>query len=762
MKPARSPAAIPVLIFLLAVFAEGLLLPSPIGALATGASLAMALRGRVGLRFAALFLGLLIARLQPALELAGFDSSRPVEACGWVAGDWREEPDGASAPLRLEVLRQGERLWTNPPAARLVLAGRIPLAPPGSRVRVRGQLTRSPGLANAHAIAPGSFHLRVKSARLIRIEQLPSLPMRLVSRMRQAVSRPLSECAARHPGVGYARGLLLGDLENVAADERLAFRRSGLAHLMAVSGMNVALVAAVAAALTSFCRRGVRIGIVSAVVLLHLALVGPVPSLLRATLMASAALLGLALERRALALQSLAIAAALMAAFDPSLVRNLGFCLSCSATAGLVVLAPVTLRGWPRSRHPLELALAVSWTAQAATLPWALAAFSFVSPAAALLNLLAVPLAGLLLVGALGWIGLALAVPAARELAALPLDLLAAPYQWLPDLPAGPWLCLPLPPSWGLGFVLGALALLSASSPRSARRAFLLGLLLTASPQKESAVSRAVEWVVADVGQGDGSLLRRGRTAMLIDGGGGTGQRSKTGGSRDFGAQVWLPLLAARGLARLDAVVVSHGDSDHCGGLLDVASYVAIGEVWAAPEMREVGCVRALLGLSRAAFRGLGAGDRVTLGELRFEVLGPPHRVGGKDNDRSLVLALEAEGRRIVFAGDVERRGELEMLSRFPQQLRCDLLKVAHHGSATSSGAPFLAAAHPRLSVISAGVGNRFGHPSPEVVERLGRIGSRLLRTDHLGQVVVRWRRGMPLAFEFPGSPRAVSSPPSE
>lgn len=762
MKPARAPAAAPVLVFLLAIYAEGLFLPTPVGALATGAGLALALGGRTGFHFAALFCGLLAARLQPAPELAGFDASRPVEAVGWVAGTWREEADGASAPLDLDLVRQGARLWTDPPPARLELAGRMPLPPPGSRVRVRGRLTRSPGLANAHAIPPGGYRLRTKSSRLLFIERPPPLPMRLINGLQETVARPLAECAARHPGVGYARGLLLGNLEDVAANERLAFRRSGLAHLLAVSGMNVALVAAVAAALASFCRRGVRLGIVGAAVLLHLALVGPVPSLLRATLMTAAALLGLALERRALALQSLAVAAALMAAFEPSLVRNLGFCLSCSATFGLVVLAPATLRGWPSGRHPLAQALAVSWTAQAATLPWALAAFSFVSPAAPLLNLVAVPLAGLLLVGALGWIALALAVPVAREVAALPLDLLAVPFQWLPAAPAGPWLCVPLQPSWGLGVGLAAVALLGCSSPRAARRAVLLGLLLTARPAGRFAESSVVEWVVADVGQGDGSLLRRGRTAMLIDGGGGAGQRSRAGGSRDFGAQVWLPLLAERGLTRLDAVVVSHGDSDHCGGLLDVASYVAIGEVWAAPEMREVGCVRELLEISRAAFRGLGAGDRAAVGELRFEVLGPPRAALGRDNDRSLVLALEAEGRRVLFTGDVERRAELEMLRRSPLELRCDLLKVAHHGSGTSSGAPFLAAARPRLAVISAGVANRFGHPSPAVVERFDRAAGSLFRTDQLGQVVVRWRRGRPLALELPGSPRAVSEIASE
>lgn len=758
MKTTFAPAAVPAGLFLLATYVGGLLAPPPVGALAVGVALSAALRGRAGVRFAALLLGLLSARLQPADSLAGLDDRRPVEASGRVAGDWRPELGGASAPLELRALRQGQRLWIVDLTVRWDLAGGGAPPPPGSRVRLRGHLGRSPGFANAHQVPPGAYRLRVKSSRLVEVEAGPPWVLRALAQLRATVDRPLAEAARRHPGVGYARGLLLGELDDVPASERLAFRRSGLAHLLAVSGMNVALVAGVAAALGSFCARGVRLALVSTVVLLHLALVGPVPSLLRATLMTATALLGLVLERRTLALQSLAIAATAMAALDPTLVRDLGFCLSCSATFGLVVLAPAILRGWPGRHRPLAVALCVSWAAQAATLPWALAAFSYLSPAAPLLNLVAVPLAGLLLVCALGWIALALAAPAWSDTAALALDVLAAPFRWLPALPTGPWLCLPLPPSWFLGLVLAALALAAAATPRSVGGAVLLALLISAHPPARAPLAPEVEWVVVDVGQGDGSLLRRGVHAMLIDGGGSASGRR----GRDFATQVWLPLLAERGIVRLDAVAVSHGDGDHCGGLLDVASYVAIDEVWASPELEASACVRQLLDLSRARFRGLAAGDRATLGGLGFEVLGPPREGSGKDNDRSLVFAVEAEGRRLLFTGDIERRAELELLARAPQRLRCDLLKVAHHGSATSSSERFLAAAEPRMAVISCGVGNRFGHPATEVLERLARAGGRTLRTDAAGGVVLRWRRGLPMMLGLPGSPRAVLSLSSE
>ncbi len=120
------------------------------------------------------------------------------------------------------------------------------------------------------------------------------------------------------------------------------------------------------------------------------------------------------------------------------------------------------------------------------------------------------------------------------------------------------------------------------------------------------------------------------------------------------------------------------------------------------------------------------------------------------------------EGRRLLLTGDIERRAERELLSRDALALRGDLLKVAHHGSASSSTAAFLGAVRPRLSVISSGVANRFGHPSPGVVDRLVLAGSRTLRTDLSGQIVIRWRSGWPLEIDLPGSPRAVLAAPSE
>ena len=150
----------------------------------------------------------------------------------------------------------------------------------------------------------------------------------------------------------------------------------------------------------------------------------------------------------------------------------------------------------------------------------------------------------------------------------------------------------------------------------------------------------------------------------------------------------------------------------------------------------------------------LAAGAEVSLGRWTLRVLSPPtSRASGSENDRSLVLVAEGGGRRILLAGDLEAAGERSLLAadRVPG---CDVLKVGHHGGGHSTSQSWLAAARPRLAVISCGVRNRYAHPARETLARLAARGIRVLRTDRDGMVILRWRSAGPLALELPASPR--------
>ncbi|HYN21444.1 MAG TPA: ComEC/Rec2 family competence protein, partial [Thermoanaerobaculia bacterium] len=257
--------------------------------------------------------------------------------------------------------------------------------------------------------------------------------------------------------------------------------------------------------------------------------------------------------------------------------------------------------------------------------------------------------------------------------------------------------------------------------------------------------TRGVELAMIDVGQGDAILIRDGKRAVLVDGGG-----WRTG---DLGGRVLLPALLAEGVRRLDAVVMSHPDRDHCGGLVDIAAYLLIDEIWMGPGWEPDGCAGRLASVPGARIRFLWAGQQEIVGRWTLRVLHPDPEERRGINERSLVIRAEALGRSFLLTGDIESWAEMKLLSCCEKEVRVDVLKVAHHGSKTSSTESFLDVARPRLALVSAGVNNLYHHPSPVILDRLAEHGIRVLRTDRDGLVLVRLEEGR-TRIELPGSPR--------
>jgi competence protein ComEC len=199
---------------------------------------------------------------------------------------------------------------------------------------------------------------------------------------------------------------------------------------------------------------------------------------------------------------------------------------------------------------------------------------------------------------------------------------------------------------------------------------------------------------------------------------------------------------------------MTHPDRDHCRGLVDIAAYLTVREVWMAPGWDPAGCAGRLMALPGPRKRLLSKGWSGRLGRWRLTALHPEADDRHEINERSLVFLAEARGRRVLLTGDIESWAEHHLADCCARDLRVDVLKVAHHGSRTSSTETFLDAASPRLALISAGVNNLYHHPSPEVVERLQEHGARVLRTDQSGEILVRFRKDGRLRIETPGAPR--------
>jgi competence protein ComEC len=763
----RTPLVLPAAAFAGGALAALSLPQLAVAPLALLAFAGFALGRRTGTAVAFLALGALAlaARAAPGTgpPLPGFDPSRPVEAVVRVAGHARPEERGWSAPARVLRMRQGARVATPPLDVILRLSGEGGEPPPlGARVRARGHLSRSPGFANRAPVPPGPWRLRVKSQLLLSLERPPGPAAALSAALRRRLERAYAAAGAgESPGGALARALVLGDPSRLPEEGLRGLRRTGLAHVTAVSGLHVALVAGAvwlaAAQLPGGLARRARIALSLSAVALYVLAVGPAPSLLRASAMALLAGAALLAERPPAPANALGGAVLLLVLQDPAAVSRPAFQLTVAATAGLLGIAPRLAERWSRLPSKLAAPLAASVGAQLATLPFALPRFCVLSPVSPLLNLVAVPWAALALACCLAWTALAVAAPTLAAAARPALDRVAAPFSWPSLLPPEPWASLPvlLSPA---GAALLAL-LLAAALLLPARRALLAGVVLAlgvlafpafapipGTPGRGAAGGTDPELAALDVGQGDAILLRDGRLAALVDGGGWN--------RGDLGARVLLPALLAEGVRRLDAVVLTHPDRDHCEGLVDVAGWLPVAEVWMGPGWEEDECAARLLALPRARVRLLAAGDQAALGRWRLSVLHPERDERRGRNERSLVLLARTRGRRFLLTGDVERWGEARLVSCCAERLRADVLKVAHHGSRTSSTESFLEAAAPRLGLVSAGVDNLYHHPAADVVARFEARGIRLLRTDRDGMIHLAVGPDGALRVSLPGSPR--------
>jgi competence protein ComEC len=295
----------------------------------------------------------------------------------------------------------------------------------------------------------------------------------------------------------------------------------------------------------------------------------------------------------------------------------------------------------------------------------------------------------------------------------------------------------PAPPPF---IVAGALLLFAISlawERRAVRRTgatlLLVPLLWSLALLAERREVAVPEIDVLDVGQGDAILLRSGRKTLLLDGGG-------HGIDPRFGRSTLIPMLVDRGVISIDAVALSHPHPDHCGGLIAVLSDLPVGELWIVPRHLREPCGRRLLDEAMAGqvmLVPLATGRRMHLGAFSLNPIVPTITFKRSTLNNSSVVFQAATGRRnVLLTGDAENDAEQWLLDGH-FDLHADILKVGHHGSRTSTGQPFLEAVHPRISVISCGRHNPFGHPGASVIAALHRAGAQVYRTDREGTISI-------------------------
>jgi competence protein ComEC len=528
---------------------------------------------------------------------------------------------------------------------------------------------------------------------------------------------------------GFWRALSVADGGALHPGARERVQRLGLAHLLALSGMHTAIVAA--ALLWPWRRQGRRaLAWVLPVLIAWAVFAGAGPSLVRAVGMAIWWVIARARGRRSDVSDGLAAVALGEMAVRPQLLFGIGWWLSYSATLAVIRSAD-GVRNWPRG----VAAIAVSGAAQLATLPWVIDAFGYTSVAAPLTLLVAGPVFAAVLTVGLAGLSLAVLLPvlvpwtdattiAAGHLFGYLLRLLQPTAVWTVEGAGFDGL------AWAAILLAVAVGLWPARWRRRDRLVVVsfLGVLALLAPGSTH------EWVLFDVGQGDAGVLRCGRTALVID----TGPHYGEVAPATWTVVDWL---RRRNVERAE-VLVTHGHLDHSGGLgALLASGLVAGVVVAEADAGEswVERVKEACRRSGASMRFVGRDDSLRVGHCRIEVLWPPGDAGDlHTNDRSLVLSWALGGGRALSAGDLERAGERGL----GRPGRHEWLKVAHHGGDTGTDAAFLESLRPEHAFVCCGAGNRYGHPARAVLERLEASGVRVHRTDRCGFLRIRWNEG--------------------
>jgi competence protein ComEC len=312
----------------------------------------------------------------------------------------------------------------------------------------------------------------------------------------------------------------------------------------------------------------------------------------------------------------------------------------------------------------------------------------------------------------------------------IPLDALAAS-------PSAAWQ-QHAPPDWAVAVALVGIAWLVAPRGVPGRVLGVVALLPLFVVRPAAPAPGTFRMTVLDVGQGLAVVVQTHRHALLYD----TGPRYTD--EADAGGRIVAPFLRATGVRQLAGMIVTHQDSDHSGGALTLLQTVPVA--WLASSLPEGHDILARRATDGGMALRCEAGQRWTWDGVRFAVLQPTPALyaapAGKPNDLSCVVRIDSDYGSVLLTGDLEARGELELVGREPSVLKSDVLLVPHHGSRTSSTAAFIEAVAPEIAVYTPGYRNRFGHPRPDVVARYDRAGVRGYRTDHDGALTFTFAPG--------------------
>jgi len=588
-------------------------------------------------------------------------------------------------------------------------------------------------------ITPGQRGYIVRNAKLV-VAGGPDWLSRWRSSATEAVDRVFPMDAP------LARALLVADMRELSPEIRDRYAAAGLAHMLSISGLHVGIIALALEILFQLLHLARRTATMASilVVAVYVALIGAPQAAVRSAAMLAVLGATRLLQRPTSPWAMLAIGAA-APLFSPRSVLDVGYQLSVIGVAALIAgghlvrrMLPRRIDGWRRTLLAGLIISTVATIVSAPLVAWTFGRISLVGP---ITNLLAEPL--MVLAQPMLFLGLLLApfAPLASIIgdAAHPLlvgfDAIALAGSSIP----GAWMVVTPTLPAALLAAVASVSLIVACVSRFPGTAMLVGSAAVVAlvwSGLAPAGSGLTEIHMLDVGQGDAIGVRTPHGSwVLIDAG-----RAWLGG--DAGRSVVVPYLS-RQRGPLVAFILSHPHTDHVGGASTVIAALHPARYFDAAFAGDANAYRASLVRAReagTAWQRVHPGDSLVVDDIVFRFLGPDSAwtAGLSDpNLASTIVLVRAGAVRALLVGDAEQPEEDWLVARYGDSLHAQVLKVGHHGSSTSSSSPFLDAVHPEIALVSVGLGNSYGHPSPAVMANLAARGAQVLRTDRLGTIVV-------------------------
>lgn len=539
--------------------------------------------------------------------------------------------------------------------------------------------------------------------------------------------------------------ILLGDKDKLSEDIQESFKTSNLSHMLAVSGAHVSYIILGLTYVLQNSIIGKKNGKIVCIIFLlaFMAITNFTPSVTRACIMAILTLLSSIIYRKSDVYTNISVAALITLIFNPYSLLDLGFQLSYGGTIGIIIFIKRIQEKKSNSKvinYIKQMAL-VSIYANIIIIPIMMYHFNTVSFTFIISNIMASPILGIIVITGFLFIITSITVKPLTRLIAIfikpILSILIKISQICSKLPFSN--ILVVTPYMFNVISYYAIILYCIKSKKNNKCKIIICLLIVLIlinfiiyifPQK-------LRIFFIDVGQGDSTLIiTPDKKTVLIDGGGSD--------SFDVGEKVLLPYLLDRRILKVDYVLISHFDTDHCGGILTIMEKVKVKNIIIseqAEHSENYERFKKLMIHKKIRLIEVKKGDKIKIGRYsEFKILFPTSRLLSENplNNNSIVAQFNYNNFKMLFTGDIEKLAEQQILKTEKAEIRADILKVAHHGSKTSSIPEFIKAVKPKIALIGVGKNNTFGHPNQQTIKNLENIKCRIYRTDLQGEIIIK------------------------